>query len=195
MLWKDYGSKFKRNFANSAKAMGGTAAAGLVAGAGIAAVPLAGAGIAGMFTGRFIENTALSDNLSTINKHSVKQMREQQQQFVKDAMTYQSNLVMARAGLIKNGYDSNYDEKAMAELGYKRDPITKKLVKVEDTAIQKQLDYLQQKLVEKYASEGKDYDPTTGKVIDRQHLGDSGSASGIQNGDIRHLHLWKYCQK
>ena len=184
-LKKDYGSKFKRNFANSAKAMGGTAAAGLVAGAGIAAVPLAGAGIAGMFTGRFIENTALSDNLSTINKHSVKQMREQQQQFVKDAMTYQSNLVMARAGLIKNGYDSNYDEKAMAELGYKRDPITKKLVKVEDTAIQKQLDYLQQKLVEKYASEGKDYDPTTGKVINRQHLGDSGSASGIQNGDIQ----------
>lgn len=181
---KDYGSKLKRNFSNTGKAIGGTAAAGLIAGAGVAAVPLAGAGLAGMFTGRFIENTALSDNLSVINKHSIKQMRDQQQQFIKDSMTYQSNIVMARAGMIKDEYDSNFENKTMEELGYRRDPNTKKLVKVEDTAIQKQLDSLQKKIVEKYALEGKTYDPITGRVTENTGINRSKSVSGIGSEDL-----------
>lgn len=160
---------FGSDVKNAAKSTVAVGTMGAIAGGGVAATPLLAVGTAGLLARKFKDVTAIGDNMDAINKHSIKQMREQQEKFIKDGMSFQSQLEIATGESKKQEHDQEFEKETLEELNSKE--------------TQKELDLYVQTMIDLYAQQGKIYDPVTGLVRDKEGS-EAKSVEGIKKEDI-----------
>lgn len=144
-------------------------------------VPLATIAGAGFVAKKLIGHTGFQQNLDKINKHSAKQLREQQMAFLKDGMSIQAAI---EAEVFEQKYQENASrmlEDEMAKQGLVFDEDKKEWVDAQEKAKE---DY-DKVMVELYAQQGMEYDPKTGITKSIETDQDTKKTVTIEEDDIR----------
>lgn len=144
-------------------------------------VPLATVAGAGFMAKKLMGHTGFQQNLDRINKHSAKQLREQQMAFLKNGMDIQAAI---EAEVFEQKYQENAArmlEDEMAKQGLVFDEDKKEWVDAQEKAKE---DY-DKVMVELYAQQGMEYDPKTGITKSTESDQDTKKIVTIEEDDIR----------
>lgn len=134
---------------------------GFAAGAGIASVaPTAATFAAGFGARRFIAHSGIGSHIEAIQKHSVKQARDQQLGFMQDGLNTEAAI---NQGFMKDKIerqDKEYERKAYEDFGFDLDE--KGLKRKSDTSkVQEEYD---KEMIALYALQGLKYNPKNGTL-------------------------------
>lgn len=131
---------------------------GMISGAGISFVPMAAVAAAGT-AARFTANhTGIFANIHQINKHSTKQLRKQQMDFITDGLNLEMSVQEAEYEKAQKDQEDRIKEEEFKKLGYEYDPLTGDIRKKSDSAIEE----YNKVMIALYAEQGLRYDPRTG---------------------------------
>ena len=131
---------------------------GAISGAGISFIPMAAVAAAGT-AARFTANhTGIFANIHQINKHSAKQMRKQQMDFITDGLNLEMSVQEAEYEKAQKDQEDKLKKEEFEKLGYEYDPKTGDIRKKVDFAVE---DY-NKVMIALYAEQGLIYDPKTG---------------------------------
>lgn len=144
-------------------------------------VPLATVAGAGFMAKKLMGHTGFQQNLDRVNKHSAKQLRDQQMAFLKDGMSVQAAI---EAEVFEQKYQENA-EKIFAEEMEKQGLVFDEDKKEWVDAHEKAKDDYDKVMVELYAQQGMEYDPTTGIAKSTETEQDTKKAETIEEEDIR----------
>lgn len=135
----------------------GTLGAAL-SGAGISFVPMAAVAAAGT-AARFTANhTGIFANMHQINKHSAKQMKKQQMDFITDGLNLEMSVRQAEYEKEQKDQEDKIKKEEFEKLNYEYDPVTGDIKKNQENALE---DY-NKVMMALYAEQGLIYDPKTG---------------------------------
>ena len=135
---------------------------GVATGAGICAVPAATIAAGSLFAARFIAKSGISSNIEAIQKHSVKQARDQQLGFIQDGMNEQSAITQEVMKDKAKKQDEEYMREVYEDLGFDYNPETGEPIEKSDTK-KAQEDY-NKEMIAIYATQGLKYDPKNGTL-------------------------------
>lgn len=158
-----------QDIATGGKMAVSVATVGLVGGVLPQAVPLAAVAGTGFMATKLMGRTGFGGNLSAVDLHSAKQLREQQIKFVEDGFKVQS---VVQSAVLEHNYklvEKQMLDQEIARQGLAIDSKTGEIVAKNSQEVQEAekaakqaLDNYNAVIAEIYASQGMKYDPTTG---------------------------------
>lgn len=154
---------------------------GLMGGVAPQIVPLATVAGAGFVAKKLMGHTGFQQNLDRVNKHSAKQLREQQLGFIKDGLAIQSAI---ETEVMEKSYKDKAEQMVKEEMerqGLIFDEDTKEWVDPYERA---KTDY-DNRMKELYAQQGMEYDPETGIAKSTETEQDTKKTVTIEEDDIR----------
>ena len=154
---------------------------GMVSGAGISFVPMAAVAAAGTAARFTAKHTGIFANIHQINKHSVKQMKKQQMDFIIDGLNVEMSIQEAEYEKKQKDQEDKLSKEEFNKLGYEYDETTGDARKNTQVALE---DY-NKVMIALYAEQGLIYDPRTGTTRPADGTQESEKKSNIKRDELR----------
>ena len=159
---------------------------GAIGGVAPQIVPLATVAGAGFVAKRLMGHTGFQQNLDAVNRHSAKQLREQQIEFMREGCNIQGQIASTTLQHNYSIESKKIIEEEMRKEGFvfdeqKEEWVDSKVADLVESAEKAKAEY-DKAMVEMYAEQGMEYDPNTGMA---RAVKEEATQTTLEEADIR----------